>query len=57
MVEHALRRAADFGGPVLVHVITRKGFGYPLAEENEEDCLHQVPGRPRPRTWPRSPAR
>jgi 1-deoxy-D-xylulose-5-phosphate synthase len=43
MVEHALRRASDFGGPVIVHVITRKGFGYPLAEQNEEDCLHQVP--------------
>jgi 1-deoxy-D-xylulose-5-phosphate synthase len=43
MVEHALRRASDFAGPVLVHVITRKGFGYPLAEQNEEDCLHQVP--------------
>ncbi|HEY2443164.1 MAG TPA: 1-deoxy-D-xylulose-5-phosphate synthase [Streptosporangiaceae bacterium] len=43
MVEHALRHARDFGGPVLVHVITRKGFGYPLAEQNEEDCLHQVP--------------
>jgi 1-deoxy-D-xylulose-5-phosphate synthase len=43
MVEHALRRAGDFRGPVLVHVITRKGFGYPLAEQNEEDCLHQVP--------------
>ncbi|MGO8887137.1 MAG: 1-deoxy-D-xylulose-5-phosphate synthase [Streptosporangiaceae bacterium] len=42
-VEHALRRARDFGGPVLVHVITRKGFGYALAEENDEDCLHQVP--------------
>jgi 1-deoxy-D-xylulose-5-phosphate synthase len=41
-VEHALARARDFGGPVLVHVITRKGFGYPLAEENDEDCLHQV---------------
>jgi 1-deoxy-D-xylulose-5-phosphate synthase len=41
-VEYALRRARDFGGPVLVHVITRKGFGYPLAEENDEDCLHQV---------------
>ena len=46
MVEHALRRAGDFGGPVIVHVITRKGFGYPLAEENEEDCLHQVPAAP-----------
>jgi 1-deoxy-D-xylulose-5-phosphate synthase len=43
MIEHALRRASDFRGPVIVHVITRKGFGYPLAEQNEEDCLHQVP--------------
>jgi 1-deoxy-D-xylulose-5-phosphate synthase len=43
LVEHALRRARDFGGPVLVHVITRKGFGYQLAEQNDEDCLHQVP--------------
>jgi 1-deoxy-D-xylulose-5-phosphate synthase len=59
MLEHALRRARDFGGPVLVHVITKKGFGYQLAEENEEDCLHQVPaaapaGRPAAapkRTW------
>jgi 1-deoxy-D-xylulose-5-phosphate synthase len=41
-VEFALRRARDFGGPVLVHVITRKGFGYPLAEQNDVDCLHQV---------------
>jgi 1-deoxy-D-xylulose-5-phosphate synthase len=45
-VEHALRRARDFGGPVLVHVITRKGFGYPLAEENDEDNLHQVSPAP-----------
>jgi 1-deoxy-D-xylulose-5-phosphate synthase len=44
MTEHALRQAVEYGGPVLVHVITRKGFGYPLAEANEEDCLHQVPG-------------
>ena len=47
-VEHALRRARDFGGPVIVHVITRKGFGYALAEQNEEDCLHQVPGAASP---------
>jgi len=46
MLEHALRKAAEYGGPVLVHVITRKGFGYPLAEQNEEDCLHQVPAAP-----------
>jgi 1-deoxy-D-xylulose-5-phosphate synthase len=43
LVEHVLRRARDFGGPVIVHVITRKGFGYDVAEQNEEDCLHQVP--------------
>src|SRR5215475_4338552 len=41
-VEHALSRAREFGGPVLVHVITQKGRGYALAEENDEDCLHQV---------------
>src|SRR5215470_4237705 len=41
-VEHALGRARDYGGPVLVHVITRKGFGYQLAEDNDEDRLHQV---------------
>jgi 1-deoxy-D-xylulose-5-phosphate synthase len=59
MVEHALRLAGDYGAPVIVHVITRKGFGYPLAEQNEEDCLHQVPAalpaQPGPmvpkRTW------
>ncbi len=46
-VEYALGRARDFGGPVLVHVITQKGRGYQLAEENDEDCLHQVsPGAP-----------
>jgi 1-deoxy-D-xylulose-5-phosphate synthase len=41
-LEYALRRAREFGGPVLVHVITQKGRGYALAEENDEDCLHQV---------------
>jgi 1-deoxy-D-xylulose-5-phosphate synthase len=59
IVEHVLRRARDFGGPVIVHVITRKGFGYELAEQNEEDCLHQVPAATPPgkaagapkRTW------
>jgi 1-deoxy-D-xylulose-5-phosphate synthase len=58
MIEHALHRAREFGGPVLVHVITKKGFGYPLAEQNEEDCLHQVPAAAPPgpavapkRTW------
>jgi 1-deoxy-D-xylulose-5-phosphate synthase len=54
LVEHALRRAREFGGPVLVHVITRKGFGYPEAEQNEVDCLHQVPAAgAAPGTWSR----
>ena len=47
-VEHALQRARDSGGAVLVHVITKKGAGYPLAEENDEDCLHRCPAVPRP---------
>ena len=25
---------------MIVHVITRKGFGYPPAEADDEDCLH-----------------
>jgi 1-deoxy-D-xylulose-5-phosphate synthase len=46
-VEFALGKAREYGGPVLVHVITQKGRGYALAEENDEDCLHQVsPGAP-----------
>ncbi|MGD0377111.1 MAG: 1-deoxy-D-xylulose-5-phosphate synthase [Streptosporangiaceae bacterium] len=45
-VEHALQRARDYGCAVLVHVITKKGAGYPLAEENDEDCLHQVAPAP-----------
>jgi len=37
-----------------VHVITRKGFGYPEAEQNEVDCLHQVPAAgAAPGTWSR----
>ena len=55
VLEHALRRASDFGGPVIVHAITRKGFGYALAEQNEEDCLHQVPAAPPVTAAPASP--
>jgi 1-deoxy-D-xylulose-5-phosphate synthase len=46
VMEQALRRAAEYRRPVLVHAITRKGFGYALAEQNEEDRLHQVPAAP-----------
>jgi 1-deoxy-D-xylulose-5-phosphate synthase len=54
LIENALRRARDYGGPVLVHVITRKGLGYPAAEQNEIDCLHQFPAAgAQPGTWSR----
>ncbi|WP_214107538.1 1-deoxy-D-xylulose-5-phosphate synthase [Acrocarpospora catenulata] len=39
-VESALRKAKAFGGPVIVHVLTKKGQGYTPAEEHEEDCFH-----------------
>jgi 1-deoxy-D-xylulose-5-phosphate synthase len=41
-VEHALRRARAFGGPVLVHCITRKGRGYVHAENDVADQFHAV---------------
>jgi 1-deoxy-D-xylulose-5-phosphate synthase len=41
-VEHALAQAKRFGGPVIVHVITHKGFGYDPAERNEADQFHQI---------------
>jgi 1-deoxy-D-xylulose-5-phosphate synthase len=54
VLEHALRRARAFGGPVLVHVITQKGRGYPPAELNGVDRLHQFPpAGAAPGTWSR----
>ena len=41
-VEQALTQAKQFGGPVLVHTLTRKGKGFPAAENNEEDQFHTV---------------
>ncbi|MBI4944105.1 MAG: 1-deoxy-D-xylulose-5-phosphate synthase [Actinobacteria bacterium] len=52
-LEHALNRAKAFGGPVIVHVITRKGNGYAPAENDEADRFHAtgiidpLTGRPR----------
>ena len=42
-LEHALGRAKEFNGPVIVHVITEKGRGYAPAEEDEADRFHGVP--------------
>jgi 1-deoxy-D-xylulose-5-phosphate synthase len=58
-VEHALVQAKKFGGPVIVHVHTRKGFGYDPAERHEADQFHQIGpfdvetgvGSPKGRIW------
>ncbi len=55
-LEHALTLARGFDGPVIVHAVTRKGFGYAPAENDEADQLHQwrpidpATGRALPRT-------
>jgi 1-deoxy-D-xylulose-5-phosphate synthase len=37
-----LRRAKAYGGPVIVHTLTRKGLGYAPAENDAADHLHGV---------------
>ncbi|GAJ82384.1 1-deoxy-D-xylulose-5-phosphate synthase [Nocardia brasiliensis NBRC 14402] len=39
-MEAALRRAKDFGGPVVVHAVTQKGRGYAPAENHIADQMH-----------------
>jgi 1-deoxy-D-xylulose-5-phosphate synthase len=41
-MEDALRNAAEFDGPIVVHVLTQKGRGYGPAEDDDEKCLHDV---------------
>ncbi len=41
-LEGALRRAKEFGGPVIVHAATCKGRGFALAENDEVDQMHQT---------------
>ena len=41
-MEAALRRAKAFGGPVIVHAVTVKGYGYQPAVDDEADRLHSV---------------
>ena len=58
-LESALSKARDFPGPVIVHAVTRKGFGYQPAMDDEADNLHgpgvfdPVTGQQKPggRTW------
>lgn len=41
-VEDALRAARAFGGPVIVHAITRKGNGYAPAMADDADQFHAI---------------
>ena len=43
-MEAALRRARDFGGTAVVHAVTRKGCGYPPAENDEIEQMHSPGG-------------
>ncbi|HEX7095320.1 MAG TPA: 1-deoxy-D-xylulose-5-phosphate synthase [Acidimicrobiales bacterium] len=56
-LEAALRDAAAMNGPVVVHVLTRKGRGYALAEDDDEKCLHDVSGPVRRRPSRDAPRR
>ena len=42
-MEHALRAASGHEGPIVVHVLTQKGRGYPPAEDDDEKNLHDAP--------------
>ncbi|PZR53829.1 1-deoxy-D-xylulose-5-phosphate synthase [Xylanimonas oleitrophica] len=56
-MEHALRRARAYGGPVIVHAITEKGRGYSPAEQDVADRFHAV-GQIHPETGlPVAPSR
>src|SRR3954468_20986655 len=58
-LEQALTQAKKFRAPVIVHVMTRKGFGYDPAVRNEADQFHQIGpfdvetgvGSPKGRIW------
>ncbi|MCD9146053.1 1-deoxy-D-xylulose-5-phosphate synthase [Streptomyces albireticuli] len=55
--ERALHQGRALARPVVVHVLTVKGKGFPLAEEDEADCFHAVgvidPATGRPPAPPR----
>jgi 1-deoxy-D-xylulose-5-phosphate synthase len=44
-LEHSFRNAIDLSdeGPIVVHVLTQKGRGYPPAEDDDEKNLHDAP--------------
>ena len=61
-MEEALRNAAAYDGPIVVHVRTQKGRGYDPAIDDDEQCLHDFKvvspsaqvDTPKPATWTQS---
>ncbi|MDP1819260.1 MAG: 1-deoxy-D-xylulose-5-phosphate synthase [Acidimicrobiales bacterium] len=49
-LEKALRHAAEFDGPIVVHVVTQKGRGYAPAENDPIKRLHDI-GQPKPGSY------
>jgi 1-deoxy-D-xylulose-5-phosphate synthase len=47
-LEQALANAAEWDGPIVVHVLTQKGRGYAPAEEDEVQRLHDFKVQPSP---------
>jgi 1-deoxy-D-xylulose-5-phosphate synthase len=45
-MEQALAHAAEWDGPILVHVLTKKGCGYAPAEEDDVQRLHDFKVQP-----------
>src|SRR5580693_277509 len=45
-MEQAFAHATEWGGPIVVHVITQKGRGYAPAEEDEVQRLHDFKVQP-----------
>jgi 1-deoxy-D-xylulose-5-phosphate synthase len=52
-MERALRNAATFDGPIVVHVVTQKGRGYAPAENDPIKHLHDIGPAATPRPSPR----
>ncbi len=46
VMELALRNAAEWDGPIVVHVLTHKGKGYAPAEDDQVQRLHDLKVRP-----------
>jgi 1-deoxy-D-xylulose-5-phosphate synthase len=42
-MEQALSQAAEFDGPIVIHMLTQKGRGYAPALDDDEKCLHDAP--------------